>query len=223
MRVKICGIRSLQDATWAVDAGADAIGFIFARGSQRFIAPETAREISRRLPPFIARVGVFVDSPPEEIKQIAKLAGLSAIQLHGQEDPEAYFSLGLPLIKALRLKVGPQKAIDYSMLLEEIDRLSHFRQVQGLLIDAMDQRGFGGTGIPLPWLSHEVQQLFTEAKTLGMPALLAGGLTPENVQAGIQAVHPYGVDVSSGVEHLGFKNEALIHQFVRKAKLNTGG
>jgi len=227
--VKICGITSRIGAEWAVNTGADALGFVFVPASRRYVRPSGVREICRRLPPFVARVGVFKDNSPEEVAEIAEVAGLTAIQLHGDEDPADYASIGLPIIKSVSLPVDDrgllidsEEPAPESCLLRG-DRLT---AVQAVLLDSYYGGQAGGTGRPLPWKHPRVQKLRAICREKGIPFILAGGLTPENVQAGIQALEPYAVDVSSGVEEGGQKAEALIKSFIGKARggeIRAGG
>lgn len=217
IHVKICGIKSLEAALWAAEAGADALGFILVPASKRYVEPLLIREITAQLPPYIARIGVFVNTPPPEVKELAEFCGLTGIQLHGEENPENYRQIALPLIKALRLpaeaaepgskeKFGSGNIGDWRGL------------VQGLLVDSVVAGQFGGTGFSLPWDDTASQILFAEIRSAGIPLILAGGLTLANVDEGIRKVKPYAVDVSSGVERDGRKDAALIKEFIRKAK-----
>ncbi|GAB6174022.1 phosphoribosylanthranilate isomerase [Paradesulfitobacterium aromaticivorans] len=242
VRVKICGIRSFEEALMAVNAGADALGFVFAPHSKRYVDPVSVREITTRISPFVARVGVFVDSTPNEVERIAKISGLTAVQLHGDENPEDFRHLSLPLIKAVKVKVtrgefapegndsmgkgtdenviqaGKQELTveigqDFGMQLRRWQGL-----IQGILVDSVVLGQFGGTGHPVAWNNSEVQNLFASIKALGIPLILAGGLSPENVKEGILAVHSEAVDVSSGVELAGRKDARLIREFIKQAQ-----
>ena len=183
MKVKVCGITSYEDAILAVDQGVDALGFNFFPPSPRYIDPADAREIIRRLPPFIVTVGLFVNMDGRsEVSKIARSAGVQVLQFHGDEDPEYCRSFEeWPLIKALR--------IGKEAVFENLEQYP----VQGFLLDARDDTLFGGTGKSFDW------QL---AKNIGQvrPIILAGGLKAENVREAIKVVDPYAVDVCSGVE-----------------------
>jgi phosphoribosylanthranilate isomerase len=226
VRVKICGIRSLEEADWAVDAGADGIGFIFVPQSKRYIQPEHAREISLNLPPFITRVGVFVNENPTIVADIVQKCNLTAIQLHGTEALEDYQTIGVPCIKAISISIDHYINSDgeHTILGDQpFFELQHPLQnwtgmVQGILVDASYQGQLGGTGSPLPWEDPSLQHLFDRIRSFDIPLILAGGLTPENVQHAVRMVKPYAVDVSSGVERLGSKRPALIKAFIQKAK-----
>jgi phosphoribosylanthranilate isomerase len=183
MRVKICGITNLTDALLATDLGADALGFIFFPKSPRYVAPEAAREIIARLPPFVVSVGVFVDEEAAVVRELAAKVGLDWLQLHGQESPDYCRNLGRRVIKGFRVK-------DESSL----KNLESFHgAVQALLLDTYRKGQVGGTGESFDWL------LAREAKKYGR-IILAGGLTPENVAQAIEAARPDAVDTASGTE-----------------------
>lgn len=226
VQVKICGIRSLEEAEWAVEAGGDALGFVFAPRSKRYIEPNLVREITTKLPPFIAKVGVFVDTPPAQISEIARICGLTVIQLHGTEEPEDYREISLPILKALKVSIEQEISQETqenekagNRELEIVTSLKRWiGSVQGILVDSSYGGQFGGTGRALPWYDDKMQQLFEGIKGTGIPLILAGGLNPENVQEGISKVRPYAVDVSTGVESSGKKNRELIINFISQAK-----
>lgn len=184
-RVKICGITRLEDALEAERLGASAVGFVFFRNSKRYITPDHAGEISTRLGPFIARVGVFVDEDIARVDDIAVRARLTAVQLHGSEDPgyaERLRNRGLRIIKAFR--VGPDFTPDLLMAYT----------IDAFLLDSGDSEGtYGGTGKSFDW--HRAAGCEQYGKII-----LAGGLTAGNVREAVAAVKPWAVDVSSGVE-----------------------
>jgi phosphoribosylanthranilate isomerase len=183
VRIKICGITNLTDAQLAAELGAHALGFIFYPKSPRSIAPEAVREIIRQLPPFVATVGVFVDENAPRVREIASLAGLDWVQLHGQETPDYCRSLGHRVIKGFRIK-GP----------ESLAQLTDYREAaQALLLDTYKPGTPGGTGETFDW------DLARQAKKYGA-IILAGGLTPANVAQAIRVAQPMAVDVASGVE-----------------------
>ncbi len=217
IHVKICGIRSLEEALWASEAGADALGFILVPSSRRYVEPQLVREITAGLPPYIARIGVFADTPPAEVNKLAKLCGLTGIQLHGDEDPKNYPENTLPLIKAIRV---PVSKINVKIKEQSVfSGIGDWRGlVQGLLVDSVVAGQFGGTGCPLSWDELANQNLFREIKAAGIPLILAGGLTLQNVCEGIRKVKPYAIDVSSGVEREGKKDAKLIREFIAKVK-----
>jgi phosphoribosylanthranilate isomerase len=201
VKVKICGITSLEDALTAVEAGADALGFVFYSASPRHIFSEQAAEIIRNLPPFVQTVGLFVNEDPAVVHATADQCGLDIIQLHGEESPRYCASIRRRVLKAFRVK-------DITTL----DALQQYR-VAGCLLDAWSPVAHGGTGQTFNW------EIAAEAVKRGHRIILAGGLTPENIFDSIQQVHPYGVDVSSGVESApGHKDSARVRRFVELAK-----
>lgn len=200
VRVKICGIKSLAEARLAVEAGASALGFVFAP-SPRQVTPEEAAAICRELPPFVARVGVFVNEDPARVEAVARACGLDAVQLHGEEPPEeCRFGPGLRVIKALR--VGEQEP---EALLAEAQRYA----VDAILLDAKVPGRYGGAGKTFNWrIAAGFRRCWPG------PLILAGGLNSGNVLEAIRIVRPYAVDVSSGVERHGRKDPALIKEFM---------
>lgn len=182
VRVKVCGVTTPAEARRIAEAGADAIGLVFWPKSPRFVTPGRAREIVRALPPWTAATGVFVDEEPFAIAAVARMAGLSACQLHGAEPPSVARALSAwKVLKAFRVR-GP----------------GDLRGVRGYpadayLFDARSERAPGGTGETLPWR-------ILKGKDFGRPFVLAGGLDPDNVADAIRVARPWGVDVSSGVE-----------------------
>lgn len=186
----------------AVEAGADALGFIFYPPSPRSVAPETAREIIQALPPFITKVGVFVNEPAGLIREVAATCGLTCVQLHGDESPSMVRELGaaVPCYKAFRVK-------SESMV-------RHLSSYPGAvwLLDSYVAGQAGGTGECFNW------DWAIQANKLGRGIVLAGGLNPSNVAEAIRIVRPYGVDVASGVEiRPGKKDAALVRSFVHEA------
>ncbi|MDH4187182.1 MAG: phosphoribosylanthranilate isomerase [Nitrospira sp.] len=204
-KIKICGITNAEDAAVAVDAGADALGFIFYRKSPRYIEPALAKQIIMGLPPLVTPVGVFVNEEQLLVKNLMDECGLSLAQLHGNESAAYCQALGRPVLKALRVK-------DRSTFLS----LAEFQGragVRGFVLDAFSNQAYGGTGQVIDW------QLAAEAAKAAN-ILLAGGLTPENVGSAILAVHPYGVDVSSGVEREpGRKDHPKVRAFIRAVRV----
>ncbi len=200
-RVKICGITSPEDALTAVEAGADALGFVFYKESPRHIFPEEAARIISLLPPFIQAVGLFVNEEPETVNRISRICRLGLVQLHGDETPDYCRRIEQRVMKAFRVR---------SMTC--LDPIADYR-LSGCLLDAYSPAAFGGTGQSFNW---EIAQ---EAVRRGHKIVLAGGLTPENVAEAIRLTHPYAVDVSSGVESTPGKKDAdKVRQFIRNAK-----
>jgi phosphoribosylanthranilate isomerase len=198
VRVKICGITNVEDALLACDLGADAIGLNFYSGSPRCISPFTASKIIRKLPPFVAPIGVFVNWQAAAVTALAKALALSAAQLHGDEPPKLAGEIArkVSVIKALHLGKG-----------SALPSFARYRGTTAFLLDAPHSGQYGGTGQTTDWsLAH------TAAKSHRI--LLAGGLTPENVAQAILAVRPYAVDVTSGVESKpGKKDQGKLRAF----------
>jgi phosphoribosylanthranilate isomerase len=195
-RVKICGIRRPEDAQLAVDLGAGALGFVFWPNSPRAVTAHEARGVIDRVPPFVAAIGVFVNQEPAEVLATARRAGLTAIQLHGDEDPSRYAGCGWPVIKAVPVGSG--------FTLSAVEDVPAEMTV---LLDAHDPVRRGGTGRPIEW-----RVAATAARV--RPIVLSGGLTPANVRTAVETVQPFAVDVSSGVESVpGIKDEAKLRAF----------
>jgi phosphoribosylanthranilate isomerase len=201
IHVKICGITNHEDAQAAVDAGADALGFVFYPPSPRHVSPKQAAQIILRLPPFVTTVGLFVDAALETVNDLAARCKLDRIQLHGSETPAFCGQVRQPVIKAFRMKS-----------VESLRQLPSYR-VSAYLLDAYVEGALpGGTGTPFPWA------LAARAKVYG-PVILAGGLTPDNIATAIAQTRPYGVDVSSGVESApGIKDHRKVREFVTRAR-----
>lgn len=177
-RVKICGITNLKDAETAITAGADALGFIFVQDTPRHINPADATKIIQEIPPFITTVGVFRNEERKSIEHVARLTGITSIQLHGSEPPMFCLKLPLPVIKVIEL----QNAEDLT-LIEKY-------QVSACLVDKPKSISSGMINL----------ELALKAKEHTDRLILAGGLSPENVADAIRFVKPYAVDVASGVE-----------------------
>ncbi len=205
IKIKICGITNLKDAGVAVEAGADALGFVFYSPSPRCIESALAKRIIAQLPPFVIPVGVFVNHDQETIRNVFDECGLAFAQLHGEETPAFCESLGRPVLRALRLR-------DRGSLLALAEYKGRMG-VRGFVVDAFSTEAYGGTGQTVDWsLAREVAQV--------APILLAGGLTANNVQEAIRQVQPYGVDVSSGVEKSpGQKDHDKIRTFTQAVRL----
>lgn len=199
-RIKICGITNAEDAHQAVAAGADALGFVFYGKSPRCVDPERVREIVNGLPPFVTRVGLFVNAAPGEILEVMSIARLNVAQLHGDETPEDCSPGEFPVIKAIRVRNADS--------LTGVERYP----VAALLLDAWSDASYGGTGRQFDW--QLVRDLARQR-----PCILAGGLNPGNVREAIRTVRPYAVDVSSGVERApGRKDHAKVEEFIRQVR-----
>lgn len=196
-RIKICGLTRPQDAAAAVEAGADACGVVFAP-SKRQVTIERAREVLVGVPIRVARVGVFVDADPEFVQEAVLRCGLTAVQYHGSESPDACSQALVPAVKAF----GIGTVFDTS------DLEPYRGHVAAVLLDKLSAREAGGTGETFDW------HLITDVPGR-VPTFLAGGLDPDNVASAIAAVRPFAVDVSSGVESSpGIKDAELIRAFV---------
>lgn len=198
MRVKMCGMKTVSAALAAEEAGADYIGFVFAEKSRRFIAPKAAQEIARELR-HAQKVGVFVDAPMDEVNAIAALVGLDYVQLHGHETAETARGSERPVIKAYRY------GDDF-----DVDAANKY-PAEIILVDSYLQGAAGGTGTVFAW-----QEAAREIARITKPVLIAGGITAENVGEAAVIFHPFGVDVSGGLEEQGEKSEEKIRAFMRQ-------
>lgn len=198
VRVKICGISTVVAALAAAEAGANAIGLIFASGRRQVTIPQ-AREIVEALPPFVSSVGVFVDEERPQIEEVIGACRLDFVQLHGNESPEFCAKMPVPVVKAIRIA-------DSSSL----ERIRHY-QVAAVLLEAAVPGIAGGSGRTFDWeLAAPVAP--------SVRIILSGGLTPENVQRAISQVRPFAVDVSSGVETDGRKDPEKIRAFIERVR-----
>lgn len=197
-KIKICGLKNVEDAQVAVEAGADYIGFVFAK-SKRQITKEEAKVIIDSLPDTVKSVGVFVNTPLDDMMTIANYCGLDLLQLHGDESSESYGNAPLPIIKSV--SIAPKG--DASDI--KLPRANY------LLFDTWHKDMAGGSGQSFDW---------STLKTLSIqhPFFLAGGLTVENVREAINEIAPYAVDISSGVETNGIKDPKKIKAFIKKVK-----
>lgn len=202
VRVKICGITSVQDALTAVKHGADAIGLVFYAPSSRNVSIAQAQEIARQIPAFVSVVGLFVNAEASFVNKVISQVKINLLQFHGDETPEACSQFSLPFIKAIRVKPDTnliQCAIDFSA-------------AKALLLDTYTEGLMGGTGHVFDW------DLIP--KQMAKPVILAGGLTADNVAQAIQKVQPYAVDVSGGVEmSKGIKEADKIAAFMQQVYL----
>ncbi|MCY0109823.1 MULTISPECIES: phosphoribosylanthranilate isomerase [Pseudomonas] len=201
VRSKICGITRIEDALAAVEAGADAIGFVFYAKSPRAVNVQQARAIIRALPPFVTTVGLFVNASRCELGEILDAVPLDLLQFHGDESAEACEEWRRPYIKALRVKAGDDIAA----------AVAAYPGASGVLLDTYVEGVPGGTGEAFDWSLIPPD--------LSKPLILAGGLTPENVADAVARVRPYAVDVSGGVEaSKGIKDHAKIRAFIAAAR-----
>ena len=207
VRVKVCGITNLEDALCAVESGADAVGFIMFKGSKRYISPKEVRKITKNLPPFITKVGVFVNEDRASVLEILSYANLDFAQLHGDETVDYCKYIGKErVIKVFRLKSN-----------EEIEKIKEFESVcRAVLLDTYSEKAYGGTGKSFDW------RIALKAKeSVSVPLILSGGLNLNNVKEAVDFVKPFAVDVCSGVEsEPGKKNHSLLKDFIRTVKCN---
>lgn len=209
-RIKICGLTRAEDVDAALDAGADALGFVFYEHSKRAVSIEQVAVMLRRLPPFVCSVGLFVDAEPEYVKRVTEALPLSLLQFHGEESAEYCSAFATPYIKAVRMAMpgGDALARESSRQLLQ-DAVREHTRAAGILLDAYDPNVMGGTGQAFDW------SLVPES--IDKPVILAGGLNAGNVQNAISIVKPYAVDVSSGVELLpGIKDPKKMADFARR-------
>jgi phosphoribosylanthranilate isomerase len=219
MRVKICGIRSLADLTVAVEAGADAVGFLsgLTHVSEDRLEPDNARHLARRAPPFLVRVLVTHLTDPVEIDDLQAFIGVDRVQLHGEMSLDEVITAGermthTPVIRAVHVTAG---ATAEGVLAEARAVEGH---VSAVILDSRTELRLGGTGITHDWSVSRVV-----ASRLSCPVIMAGGLTPHNVAAAVREVEPYAVDVNSGVEDPdGGKSLELCRSFVTEARIARG-
>lgn len=206
VRVKFCGFTRVKDAVFAAHLGADAIGLVFYKPSPRNVSVSTAQQIVAALPPFISKIGLFVNATQAEVQHILSNIPLDCLQFHGDENEDFCRSFSLPYIKAIRMSSD----IDVSQLIQR------YTSASGILLDAWHEKIVGGTGKTFDWARVPMNS--------PIPIILAGGLTVDNVADAIQCVHPYAVDVSGGIESAkGIKDQENMTTFineVNKIELN---
>ncbi len=201
LRIEICGMTNLDDALYASELGADALGFVFYKGSPRYITPEVAGGIIRALPPFVTPVGVFVDAEEDEVMEAVAMSGVRMLQFHGSERPGFCGLFGMQYLKAFRVRD-----------LESLDGLKEYGDASAYLLDAYSESEFGGTGVSFNW------DAAVYAKRFGR-IILAGGLTPENVALAVEKIAPYAVDVATGVEtEKGKKDRDKLKKFIHECR-----
>lgn len=207
-RVKICGITRVEDARAAIDSGADALGLVFYSKSPRYVELSVAANIARTIGPFVTIVGLFVNAEAAQVREAVKTVGLDLLQFHGDEDEAYCAQFDMPYIKAIRM--SPE--------LDVKEVVTKYPSARGFLFDAWNKDKYGGTGETFEW--QRLSSLKESADT-DIPFILAGGLTPENVDQAVAAVKPYAIDVSGGVEQSpGIKSPELIQQFIDRS--NSG-
>ena len=201
VRVKVCGITRSEDALSVIELGADALGFVFWPKSSRSVTPDIVRQIEATLPPFINKVGVYVDPTMDWVAETSAAGCLSLLQFHGDESPEFCDQFSLPYIKAIRVKDG----------VDLLQYATRYRNARGLLLDTYTAGMPGGTGHVFDWA--------LVPQDLPLPVILSGGLNPNNVASAIKQTRPWAVDVSSGVEATkGIKDKIKIAAFMQGVK-----
>lgn len=200
-RIKICGITRAQDAVTAAELGAHAVGLMFYEDSPRFVSVDQANKVIGVLPPFVTRVGVFVNPVEQQVHSILGALRLDLLQFHGDETPQFCARFGIPYIKAVRVRKG----------MDLLQYASRYHDAKGLLLDAHSESAYGGTGEAFDWSLIPVN--------LPLPIILSGGLNAANVARAIRQVRPWAVDVSSGVESAkGIKDADNIAAFVQAVR-----
>ena len=200
IRVKICGITSLDDALRAAEAGADAVGLIFVEGTPRYVTPAVAASIVAGLPPFVCPVGVFWDHALAHVAAVVEECGLGVVQLHGSEPPELVAGMPRPVLKTIKVRDAADLA--------QLDRY----KPAAFLLDSPARWSNGEARPPISWT-------LARAATARGRVILAAGLTPETVSDAVRVARPWGVDVNSGVEAVpGRKDPAKVARFIRAAR-----
>ena len=201
VRIKVCGITRSEDALSAIELGADALGFVFWPKSSRSVTPDIVCQIESTLPPFINKVGVYVDPTADWVAETSAAGCLSLLQFHGDESPDFCDQFSLPYIKAIRVKDG----------IDLLQCAIRYRNARGLLLDTYTAGMPGGTGHVFDWA--------LVPQDLPLPVILSGGLNPNNVASAIKQTRPWAVDVSSGVEATkGIKDKIKIAAFMQGVK-----
>jgi phosphoribosylanthranilate isomerase len=199
-RIKICGLTREADVDDAIDAGADALGFVLYPKSPRAVTLDRAAELIGRLPPFVTPVLLFVNASPSEVRRAVERLPQALLQFHGDETPEQCLAAGRPFLRAARMEPGFD-LLDFGL---------RFERAQALLLDAPVE-GYGGGGKAFDWSLIP--------PNVPLPVVLSGGLSPANVTDGVLQVRPWAVDVSSGVEQAkGVKNAALMRRFCKAVR-----
>ena len=219
--VKICGMRELSHMVAAAEAGVDMLGMVFVPAVRRYIEPGTAQELVvsfRKTNPTLSIVGLFADQPVEEVNDVAERVGLNMVQLCGDEQIDYWGKVNVPILKVVHVATVPAELqTSHNIVLKDVhSRLQEIGESGHIaMLDRKSEKQPGGMGETFDW------SIAREMADRGHRFLLAGGLNPENVGDAIEATHPYGVDVSSGVESVGAKDITKIQAFIAEAKRNS--
>jgi phosphoribosylanthranilate isomerase len=220
IRVKVCGITNLEDARVCVEAGADALGFIFVENTPRFVTPELVAPIVRQLPPFVTPVGVFWDHPAGHVKAVAEACGLRALQFHGDERPEDLDGFALPVIKTIKMPPATTiEGLPEYRAKEFFEAFGYSKVATAVLLDSAARWSEGEGRDPIEWTLAAAIVARLAVRPVLPRVILSAGLTPESVARAIRAVKPYGVDVNSGVESRpGRKDADRVRRFIAAAR-----
>lgn len=200
-RIKICGLTRPQDLEAAIHLGADAVGFVFYPPSPRYLGLVQAKELAIRVPPFVTRVGLFVNTEPQQVRNILAEVPLDLLQFHGEEDAGYCAQFGLPYLKAARVRPG----------VDLLEFARTYASAQGILLDAWVE-AYGGVGQSFDWSLIP--------SNLPVPMILSGGLHVDNVGEAVMKIKPWAVDVSSGVESAkGIKDADKIAAFISAVRM----
>lgn len=195
----------MEDARAAINSGADALGLVFYPKSSRYVELSAAVEIAQTVGPFVTVVGLFVNADVAQVREAVKTVGLDLLQFHGDEDEAYCAQFQMPYIKAIRMSPG----------LDVKEVVAKYPSARGFLFDAWNKNKYGGTGETFEW---ERLSAIGNSAVADMPFILAGGLTPDNIEQAVSTVKPYAVDVSGGVEvSPGIKSSELIQQFINRS------
>ncbi len=206
-RIKICGITRLEDALCAINAGVDALGFVFVRKSPRYITPDAANFIISQLPPLVTMVGLFMDNPTDDVAAVVSQVNLDLLQFHGAESVAFCEQWQCRYIKALPMGQDG----DTGTVIDPLSYASRYPSSIGFLLDSNALGEAGGSGKTFDWKSVPAQ--------LSKPIVVAGGLNPHNIFAAVTRIKPYAVDVSSGVEsEKGIKDHQKMIAFIKAVK-----
>ena len=200
-RIKFCGMTNLQDIERAIDLGVDALGFVFISESSRYVTLEKAQKIIESVPPFVIKVGLFMNAESAAVTEIINSVRLDLLQFHGDEDEKFCKQFQIPYLKAI-----PMRSVS-----SVSEYCENFPSATGFVLDSHATGQMGGSGEAFAWSKIP--------KNHAKPVILAGGLTPENVAEAIRVVRPYAVDVSSGIEaSKGIKDPAKMEHFIKEVK-----